>query len=66
MTKHYSTLNLFLRSSIFFIYSTFAIAFYSIIVVFAWVLPLAYRFALIRFFIRIYMYMLKIKIIKTV
>lgn len=60
MTKHYSTLNLFLRSSIFFIYSTFAIAFYSIIVVFAWVLPLTYRFALIRFFIRIYMYMLKI------
>ena len=58
--KSYSTLNLFIRSLIFFIYSTIAIALYSLVVVALFFLPLDSRHAVIRVFLRAYFFMLKI------
>lgn len=57
--KHYSTFNLFIRSLIFSIYSITSIVLYSFLVVFAVVLPLKTRHAIIRVFLRAYIGVLK-------
>jgi len=52
-------MNLFIRSFLFFIYSTISIVLYSLVCVASWVLPLRFRHALIRVFIRAYLHVLK-------
>ena len=59
MKKHYSTINLFIRSCIFLAYSSIAIFLYSFVCVATIVLPLRYRYALIRSFLRSIIYVLK-------
>jgi len=56
----YSKINLFIRSTLFFIYSTIAIFFYSLVVACSFPLPLRFRHAEVRVFLRIYFFMLKI------
>lgn len=53
-------LNLFIRSLIFSIYSTLAIVFFGVLVSLAVVLPLRYRHVIIRCFLRLTIFMLKI------
>jgi len=60
MTKPaYSQFNLFIRSLLFSMYSLTSIIIYSIIVIFAIVLPLKWRHAIIRQFLRTYLIVLK-------
>lgn len=56
----YSKLNLFIRSLIFSIYSTLAIVLYSFVCLCSLLFPLRYRHVLIRGFMRLYFYMLKV------
>ena len=56
----YSSINLFIRSLIFSIYSLVTITLYSIVVAASLLLPLRYRYAEIRAYLRVYMYMLKV------
>jgi 1-acyl-sn-glycerol-3-phosphate acyltransferase len=55
-----SRVNLFIRSLVFFIYSTIAITIYSIIVVCSFPFPLRYRYALIRYFCYVYINVLRV------
>lgn len=57
--KHFSTINLVIRSLFFSIYSLTTIMLYSIVCVFSLVFPLHYRHKLIRAYLRIYMFVLK-------
>jgi 1-acyl-sn-glycerol-3-phosphate acyltransferase len=57
--RHYSQINLFLRSCIFFCYSVPSIALYGLVCAFTFVIPLSMRHALIRTFLRTHMWMLK-------
>lgn len=57
--KHYSKINLFIRSLIFSIYSISSICLYSFVVVFTFFFPLHYRYIAIRAWIRAYLYVLK-------
>jgi len=57
--KKYSQVNLFIRSSIVFLYSTIIIFIYSFLCVAAILLPLRYRHALIRTYLRSHLYLLK-------
>lgn len=57
--KTYSKLNLFIRSTIFSIYSTTTIILYSLVCVCALPFPLSYRHGLIRGYLRLYFYVLK-------
>jgi 1-acyl-sn-glycerol-3-phosphate acyltransferase len=57
--KSYSTINLFLRSLIFSIYSSVSMMIYSFFCVAALVFPLRFRHALIRGYLRAYMWVLK-------
>lgn len=59
MKKQYSQFNLFIRSSIFFVYSIIGIGIYSFLCVAAWVLPLRYRHMVIRSFLRTTILVLK-------
>jgi 1-acyl-sn-glycerol-3-phosphate acyltransferase len=52
-------LNLFIRSSIFFLYSTLSLAIYSLVVVAMSIVPLRYRYVAIRAYMRAYFVMLK-------
>lgn len=58
-TKHYSTFNLFIRSSLFFLYSMTSIVFYSFLCVLSWLLPLKARHAIIRSFLLAFLTVLK-------
>jgi 1-acyl-sn-glycerol-3-phosphate acyltransferase len=58
--KKYSFVNLFIRSLIFWIYSIVTICAYSVFVGLSFFLPLHYRYAEIRAFLRVYMYVLKV------
>ncbi|HEX4044645.1 MAG TPA: lysophospholipid acyltransferase family protein [Gammaproteobacteria bacterium] len=58
--KTYSTFNLFIRSSIFFLYSGISIALYSFLCICSFPFPLRYRQWLIRTYLRFYIYLLKI------
>lgn len=58
MKKH-STVNLFIRSLLFSMYSITSILFYSLLCVFSFILPLRVRHVLIRFFLRVYVFVLK-------
>ena len=55
----YSKMNLFIRSLIFSIYSLTTICLYSFVVVGLFFLPLYYRHALIRTYLRVYFIVLK-------
>lgn len=57
---HYSRLNLFIRSLIFSVYSLTTIAIYSLVCVLAWPLPVRWRHAIIRQYLRVYMWVLKV------
>lgn len=57
--KSYSSFNLFIRSFIFWIYSTLSIIFYSFVCLASLPFPLRYRHYLIRTFLRAYFYVLK-------
>lgn len=57
--KKFSKINLFIRSSIFWLYSVTSIILYSIVCVFAFVFPLSIRYKLIRAFLMAYFFMLK-------
>src|SRR5438105_843756 len=56
----YSKINLWLRSLIFFLYSVTTITLYSFIVLVSCLFPLRYRHALIRFYLKTSIYMLKV------
>ena len=56
----FSSVNLFIRSLIFFIYSLTSIMLYSFVCVFSWPLPVRYRSSVIRAFMRVYVFMLKL------
>lgn len=58
-TKSYSTINLGIRSTIFWLYSTLSIMFYGLVCVFSFFLPLKTRHRLIRAYLRAYFFMLK-------
>lgn len=58
--KSYSNINLFIRSLIFSIYSGTTILLYSFVCLAALALPLKYRHALIRNYMRAYFYVLKV------
>lgn len=58
--KQYSFIELFIRSFIFSVFSIISVCMYSLLVAFSWPLPLRYRFAEIRFFLRLYMRVLKL------
>jgi 1-acyl-sn-glycerol-3-phosphate acyltransferase len=58
--KSYSTLNLFVRSLIFLIYSVVTMMPYSFVCLAALVFPLKYRHAVIRVYMRVYFYVLKV------
>jgi len=58
--KSYSPLNLFLRSLIFSIYSSITILLYSFICLASFLLPLRCRHFLIRVYMRVYFYILKV------
>lgn len=60
MQHSYSQINLFIRSLIFSIYSLTSMVLYSFLCVAAIVLPLRYRHALIRSYLRAYMWVLKV------
>jgi 1-acyl-sn-glycerol-3-phosphate acyltransferase len=55
-----STVNLFIRSLVFSVFSITAIFLYSFILVFSMLLPLRYRYVLIRFFFRTYITTLRL------
>lgn len=55
-----STINLFIRSLLFFIYSMITIVLYSFVMLLVMVFPLRYRHGIIRNFLRQFMYMLKL------
>jgi 1-acyl-sn-glycerol-3-phosphate acyltransferase len=57
--KKYSAINLFIRSLLFFIYSAVSIALYSFLCLIGYLFPLRYRHALIRAYLRSYIYLLK-------
>jgi len=57
--KHYSTINLFIRSLLFSIYSLTSILLYSLVLLFSMLFPLDYRYVLMRFFFRTYLTTLK-------
>lgn len=56
----YSYINLFIRSLIFSIYSIATICLYSVFVALSFFLPLRYRYAEIKAYLRVYMYVLKV------
>jgi 1-acyl-sn-glycerol-3-phosphate acyltransferase len=57
--KPYSTINLFIRSLIFTLYSVSAIVLYSFLCVISFLFPLRYRHALIRTYLGLTIYLLK-------
>src|SRR5579872_2676257 len=57
--KHYSKVNLFVRSLLFSIYSITTIMLYSLLCIFSLFLPLRYRHVLIRAYLRVYIIVLK-------
>jgi len=57
--KKYSSVNLFIRSLIFTIYSATAIVLYSCLCIVSFLFPLHYRHALIRSYLRMTIYLLK-------
>ncbi|OGT36084.1 MAG: hypothetical protein A3F11_05590 [Gammaproteobacteria bacterium RIFCSPHIGHO2_12_FULL_37_14] len=57
---HYSKINLFIRSLIFSIYSLTTIVLYSFVCILALPFPLSYRHCLIRNYLRLYLYVLKV------
>ena len=59
MAKHYSKINLLIRSTIFSIYSLTTIAIYSLVCVLSLPFPLHYRNGLIRAYLRLYLIVLK-------
>lgn len=59
MTPTYSNLNLFMRSLIFSVYSIVSIIIYSFLCLLAWPFPLRYRLGLIRYYLALYIYLLK-------
>ncbi|OGT43414.1 MAG: hypothetical protein A3F42_03140 [Gammaproteobacteria bacterium RIFCSPHIGHO2_12_FULL_37_34] len=56
---NYSTINLFIRSFVFSIYSWTTIPLYSFVCMLALAFPLSYRHALIRAYLRLYLHVLK-------
>lgn len=58
--KSYSTLNLYIRSFIFFVYSGVSIIFFSLGTLCTFPLPLSYRYGVIRTFLRAHLYTLKV------
>lgn len=58
--KHYSKVNLFIRSSIFLILSVSTMVLYSVLALFTFVLPMRLRHVVIRPYLRFYFWLLKV------